>query len=230
MIDFKGPLRIAYYSLLNGALTSGANAVAVADVLDPITDTKGVYVILLSEGGFTDNTHQSFMSWERMRVDIIARGTRVSSLTVDRVADQILQLVTPTPEQNGLPVQPNMIVQNLYLADDRYVPYRESGSVNVARRMLTFAQLCTQSDGGIAPAPTFPVGFKSPIFSPDFSNATDYNNTALGGLQYYVFLNDAPTFLLEGTEWHKLPGGGFAIDLAGFDATLFFYTIYIVLK
>jgi hypothetical protein len=141
MIDFKYILRSAYYALLNGNLTSGGNPVPVADTLDPIIDMGTIYVLLVNEVGISDNTHQSFMSEEKIRVDIIARGVRVSTKTVDDLAGQILGIILPTPQNSALG---NSKIINCRLTDDRYQNFHAAGANNVARRILTFTQTVAQ--------------------------------------------------------------------------------------
>lgn len=141
MIDLKYLVRAAYYKLLNGFLTSGGNPVVVSDTIDANTDAADIYVLLISENSSTDNTHQSFQSVELIRVDILARGTYVSTKVVDDIASQILQLVLPIPQSNGLG---NSKIINCFVTDDRYQPFRDAGRINVARRMITFSQLVAQ--------------------------------------------------------------------------------------
>jgi hypothetical protein len=112
------------------------------------------------------------------------------------------------------------------ITDDRYLVFQTTGAVNVKRRLITVTQLCSQggSLGGSIPVFNIP----SPITSPDFTNATDYNNTALKYVNYFLFLNDASNYLLEGVEYVKIPTGGFTILLPNFNALTNFYTFYII--
>jgi hypothetical protein len=137
MIDVKTALRTAYYSLLNGQLTYGSTGVPVSDTIQKLGAGASIYVLLINEGGQSDNTHQSFMMQEQMRIDIIARGTRVSTDIVDNVAGQILALVLPSPQGNGLPVQPSISIINARVTNDNYQNFKADGAVNVARRMIT---------------------------------------------------------------------------------------------
>lgn len=64
----------------------------------------------------------------------------------------------------------------------------------------------------------------------NFSNATDCNLTALVGETLAVFMNDIPKFLDIGIDMHMLPGGGFGIDIPGFNATTNNYTFYVFIQ
>ena len=66
----------------------------------------------------------------------------------------------------------------------------------------------------------FPPGLKNPIMGPDFSNATDYLNPALLGLNFLLFYNNNQRYLALGTEWTTISGGGIRILLSGFNAAI----------
>ena len=153
MIDVKTPLRTAYYSLLNGALTSLGIGVPVSDTLTPISSNSQIYVLLASAGSRALNTQQSFMNDEQIKVKIVARGSRVSSATVDNIANQIYSLVLPSPSSNGLPVQPTVSIINCRVTDDNYLPFRTDGAVNIATRIITFTQTVTPGAIGTSAIP-----------------------------------------------------------------------------
>ena len=141
MKDVKTILRTAYYSLLNGNITAGAYTVKVSETIALVNDSNAIYILLNSENGKSSNTQQSWMMEEQMRVDIIGRGSRFSQAVIDGIASQILQLVLPTPQTNGLG---NSQIINCRVVDDRYLPFKSDGAVNVQRRMITFSQLIAQ--------------------------------------------------------------------------------------
>jgi len=63
--------------------------------------------------------------------------------------------------------------------------------------------------------------------SANFSNATDCPLTTLAGSNLAIFWNDVPRFLdKDAGEWSDLPGGGFKINISGFNATTSNYLIY----
>ena len=140
MNDVKTLLRTAYYTLLNGNLTS-VFTIKVTPVLALVNDSNAIYVLLNSGSGKSENTHQSFMMDEQMQVEIIGRGSRFSQAVIDAVATQILRLVLPTPQTNGFG---NSQIINCRVTDDRYLPFKADGAVNVSRRIITFTQLIAQ--------------------------------------------------------------------------------------
>lgn len=227
MIDVKRPLRKAYYELLNGNLTSGGNAVPVGD--DVVEDTADVYVILAAQSGSDNSTFQSFDSIETIDLDIVYKGGAfVNKGVVDNVANQILQLVVPSPQVNALPAQIGVQVNCVELTGDRYLDFGLNNSDSVVRRILTYTQKVRQTGTTTPPDPG--DLFKSPITQADFSTATEYFNTTLSNLEFYVFLNDASVYLKENVDWQHITGGGIKILLPGFDATIDVFTIYLILK
>jgi len=63
--------------------------------------------------------------------------------------------------------------------------------------------------------------------SVNFSNATDCPLTTLAGKNLAIFWNDIPKYLdKDAGEWSDLPGGGFKINIPGFDATTNNYLLY----
>jgi hypothetical protein len=57
------------------------------------------------------------------------------------------------------------------------------------------------------------------LTSANFINATDCPLTTLADKNIAVFFNENSRFLIKADgEWSDLPGGGFRIDLAGFDS------------
>jgi hypothetical protein len=226
MIDFKEPLRTAYYQLLNGNLTWLAANVPVSDSVEKLADKDNTYVLLTQQNGFSVNDQGAFRSEETMLIDIVSRGTRVSKSTVDNIAGQIFALLFPSVQGNALPAQPGLSVINMRITDDRYLVFQTTGAVNVKRRLITITHLCSQGSGIGNGIPVFDI--PNPVTSPDFTNSTTYNNPALKYINYFLFLNDASTYLLEGTDYVKVAGGGFTILFTPFDATTNFYTFYII--
>ncbi len=226
MIDFKEPLRTSYYQLLNGNLSFNAVNVPVSDSVEKLSDKVNIYVLLTQQNGFSVNDQGAFRSEETMLIDIVSRGTRVAKSTVDNIAGQIFALLFPSVQGNALPAQPGLSVINMRITDDRYLVFQTTGAVNVKRRLITTTQLCSQGSGLGSPIqPSGPL--HNPVTSPDFTNATTYNDPNLLNINYHLFFNDNSVFLTEGVEYTKLPGGGFTILIAGFDATLHFYTFFI---
>lgn len=53
----------------------------------------------------------------------------------------------------------------------------------------------------------------------DFINSTDYINEYLTNFTLSIFLSEANRYIYEDNgEWEQLPGGGFRINMAGFDS------------
>ena len=88
------------------------------------------------------------MSEEKVRIDIVARGTRVSSAIVDNVANQILNLILPAPQGNGLPLQASINIINARSTSDLTLPLVPDGAVNTLRRRIVITQTVTVGSAG----------------------------------------------------------------------------------
>lgn len=230
MIDVKQPLRTAYYSLLNAALTYNAQPVPVADDVLRLNDASTLYVLLSNQSGSDSSTFQTFDSQETLVLDIVFKAaSRANKQAVDNVAGQILALLLPAPGYNNLPGQIGVQFDCVRLTDDRYLTMTLNSSNTVVRRLLTFTHHVRQT--GINTVPPIPVipGIPHPIRSTDFTTLNTYVNSALNGKTYSLYLNGI-AFLDPMTAWAYLPGGGFTILLPNFDATVNSYEIYLLLN
>lgn len=230
MIDVKQPLRMAYFDLLSGALTYGGNPVPVSDDAKKLGDASTLYVILSSQSGADSSTFQTFDSDETIVLDIVFKsGARVNKETVDNIAGQILAILIPYPGVSGLSSPPGTQINCVRLKDDRYLTLQLNSSNSVVRRLLTISHHVRQT-GSPSPIPANIPNFQNPIASPDFTTATGYQNAWLKGRTFSLFLNDAQKFLKEGVDWtYDNVNGGFIILIPNFNATLFNYTIYVLL-
>lgn len=230
MIDVKQPLRTAYYSLLNGALTYNTVNVPVVDDVLRLNDPAQVYVLLSNQSGSDSSTFQTFDSEETMTLDIVFKaGVRANKQVVDNIAGQIMALLLPAPGFNNLPPQIGVQFDCVRLNDDRYITLALNSSNTVVRRLLTFKHHIRQT--GINTVPPIPVipGIPHPIQSSDFITATNYVNAAVNGKTYSLYLNGVK-FLNPMTEWAYVLGGGFMILLPNFDSTANSYEIYLLLN
>ena len=232
MIDVKGPLRTAYYQLLNGYLISGGNPVPVSDSVEKLADTDNLYVLLTQQNGISQNTMSSWHHEETMQIDIVYRGTRVNKATIDNIASQIYMLILPAPNGNGLPPQAGISVINLRMTDDRYLIFGVTGGKNVTRRLITFTQFVSPYApyGTIPPAPGgfAIIPFLFHFTSADFSNSIDCPIPSFLGKTIEVYWNEDQRFLLKSDgEWTDLAGGGFQVLIPGFDKDFAVYNFYV---
>lgn len=66
------------------------------------------------------------------------------------------------------------------------------------------------------------------LTSADFINATDCPLTTLVDQNIAVFFNENSRFLIKADgEWSDLPGGGFRVNLTGFDSTTLNFHFYV---
>jgi hypothetical protein len=63
--------------------------------------------------------------------------------------------------------------------------------------------------------------------SSSFSTSTNCPITAYNGMTLQIFWNDAQRYLVQGTDWTPLAGGGFTVTVAGFNASTTNYSFYV---
>lgn len=229
MIDVKQPLRTAYFQLLSGALSYNGSPVPVGDELTPFPDALNVYVILSSQSDTDISTFQTWDSDHEIVIDIVFKAvSRANKQVVDGIANQIINLILPSPQVNALPPQIGIQILNVTKVADRDIALQLNNSNTVIRRLLTYRQYIRQT-GDTIPWP-IPAQFKGHITSADFSNATDYINPALLNVNFYLFDNDVAIILTEGVDYQLISGGGIRILINNFDATTQSHDFYILLK
>jgi hypothetical protein len=72
-------------------------------------------------------------------------------------------------------------------------------------------------------SPPGPVNFTSS----NFTTATNCPITADNGMTLQIYWNDAGRYLIQGTDFNPLAGGGFTITIPGFNATTTNYSFYV---
>ena len=90
------------------------------------------------------------------------------------------------------------------------------------------ALIVDQQQGTISPPEPVPSATLFPfyIFSANFeSDGVTYLNDRIAGVNISLFINQYTQQFFPGTEFTYVPGGGFTITAAGFDANNFDYTI-----
>lgn len=103
MRDSGTQLRRAYYTALNGNITIDGNDVPVYDgkVEDPKSDE--VYILFMDQTDQDKSSKSHFAVETTITIDIKQRlKATVSREDIEDVANQILQIVKPTPKTIGL--------------------------------------------------------------------------------------------------------------------------------
>lgn len=72
-------------------------------------------------------------------------------------------------------------------------------------------------------SPPGPVNFTST----NFSTSTNCPITSDNGMTLQIFWNDAQRYLVPGTEFNPLTGGGFTVTISGFNASTSNYSFYV---
>jgi hypothetical protein len=145
MIDTKLPLRRAYYSMLNGNITSNGNNVPVYDDVIKLGDETNLYILLSSQTSNDDSTLCCFASTDTMLLDIVYKAQgRTNKQVVDTIANQIFSLILPSVAGNGLPEQPEIEIYHPRVESDSYVTMTLGASQQIVRRLITFTHRIKQ--------------------------------------------------------------------------------------
>lgn len=145
MKDTHKPLRKAYYQLLKDVLVYDNTTIPVCDEKQKQGQDNSTCVILSTVSSNPTNTFNGFSREATIVLDIVCKTpSAVSKDIVDSIAEQILELVIPTPATNGLPAQNGFQILNVVLDNDRYLNFSVSDTQSVMRRLLTFRQSINQ--------------------------------------------------------------------------------------
>jgi hypothetical protein len=89
--------------------------------------------------------------------------------------------------------------------------------------LLQMVDLCDAAGSGIGGTGSVIVE----LTSANFVNDTDCPLTSLAGQNLAIFWNELQRFLVKADgEWSDLPGGGFKVNMAGFEASSNNYHLY----
>ena len=141
MIDVQAKIREAYYTALNGQLTYDASPVPVVD--DKLEDDQNdtLYVVMSTQTAVDDSPFGKFDHETTMLLDIVyCPQDTVSKDVVDNVAQQIFNIILPTPETHGLTAT-GVQITNVTVENDSYLSFVLSNSRSVMRRLIRFKQL-----------------------------------------------------------------------------------------
>lgn len=139
MIEVAQRVRKAYYDLLSGGLN-----IPVYDEL--AEDESGENYVILSSQIDTDTSNKSaFESTHTITIDVVTRfNTSARKLPSEQIAEQILNLVLPTPRTTGL-VSPNDLqITAVRLEDSQSLPVEQYDTWKVVRKIMRFSQKCVQ--------------------------------------------------------------------------------------
>lgn len=144
MIDTAHHVRKAYYSLLAGNITYNGNNVNIYDELAEDEDGDN-YVILSTQIDTDTSNKQSFESTHTITIDIVTRFvTSARKYPSEDIAEQILDLVLPTPSSTGLVSPIGLQITAVKLLDSQSLSVEQFDTFKVVRKILRFQQKCVQ--------------------------------------------------------------------------------------
>lgn len=127
----------AWYSLLNGFLTYNSINVPVYKEDIP-EDFNGHYVLLRAEGETDAGNKRSFSSDSVIVVDIVTTfENNVNRSVVDNIDNQILALVLPTAQTNGLSAQSGVQILNVKMETSAYLQQYDQGDQTAIYRKVS---------------------------------------------------------------------------------------------
>jgi hypothetical protein len=143
MKDAHKPLRTAIYEALNGNVVVNFNndgsVVPIYD--DEVTDRgQNVYVLLTTQTGTDASNRSHFNGSATQEIQIIDKTElSVDKRRVDDIADQVFEILWPTPQSDGLVQQTGFQILNLRKQADNYLPLQISSTQTLMRRIITFS-------------------------------------------------------------------------------------------
>lgn len=142
MLDCSNSVRTLYIAALNGNITYNGKNVPVYGQT-PFGTTPQYYVIIGDINEVANNTNHTFQNQVDVIVDIFAEQYRVyDNSVVDSITSQILNILIPTPNVNGLS-DANFFVYPTARTSSRYLPL-VNGDNFVARKIITISNLVNQ--------------------------------------------------------------------------------------
>lgn len=144
MIDVAHHIRKAYVDLLDGNLLLNGNPVPVYDELAEDEDGEA-YVVLSTQIDSDLGNKHSFISDHTMTVDIVTRFiTSARKYPSEVIAEQILDLVLPTPSTTGLVSPSEVQITSVKLLGSESLGVDQFDTWKVVRKILRFGHKTVQ--------------------------------------------------------------------------------------
>jgi hypothetical protein len=143
MKDGNKPLRTAIWAAIDGVLLNNfdgsGGVVPVYD--DEITDRGQNVCVLLTTQTATDASNRSHFNGSATQEIQICDKTELSvdKRRIDDIANQIFEILWPTPQSDGLVQQSGFQILNLRKQADNYLPLQISSTQTLMRRIITFS-------------------------------------------------------------------------------------------
>ncbi len=141
MVDVNKAVRYGFGEALIG-LTFEGSPVPVVDDAVLFNQNTTMYVLLSSQTAVEDSNFAKFDHVCTMQLDIVHKAVHgVTKDGVDDVAQQIFDIIQPTPTTNGLSVQPGLQFLNVEKLTDNYFSFTLNDLGTVIRRIITYQVL-----------------------------------------------------------------------------------------
>lgn len=144
MIEVAHHIRKAYFDLLDGNLTLDGNNVPVYDEL--AEDESGeAYVVLSTQTDAGDANKHAFISDHSITIDVVTRFvTSARKYPSEQIAEQILNLVLPTPQTTGLVSPAGLQIAAVRLLDTQSLGPEQFDTWKVVRKIIRIGHKCFQ--------------------------------------------------------------------------------------
>ena len=143
MKDGHKPFRTAIWAALNGNLSAdfdgSGNNVPVYD--ENVTDTApNLYLVLSTQSGTDESNRHSFNTEATQEIQIVHKtGRSVDKRVIDDIANQIFEILWPTPLTDGLVQQAGFQIHTLRKQNDNYLNMQIDSTQTLMRRIITFS-------------------------------------------------------------------------------------------
>lgn len=108
-------LNLAVFNALNGNLSWDGDNVPVYDEKRRVNATDNIYVVLSTQQeSDAPQTSDAFITLSTIDIEILHKTDyEVSKTVVNNISNQILNIIFPTPQTNGMPVQDHFQILNV---------------------------------------------------------------------------------------------------------------------
>lgn len=138
MKDTNFLVRKAFYEALEGQLTYDGDAVEVVD--EQASGTTPIYVVLSNQDSSEDRVFSKFKHDAFILLQVVHKTDySASKIAVDNVANQICEIIKPTPSTNGLAAQEEFSFTSVKLESTRSFPFQLNDAETIVRRLLRFS-------------------------------------------------------------------------------------------
>lgn len=149
MNDAGGALRKAYFDALNNQVNNPENGLNKIPVVDEKLDLNltehDLFILIGGQGGVVNNVKHLWAKELEINLTVVNRRKSTNSKTlIESISDQILTILFPTKNTNGLHIEAPFRLTYARLTGEQYNFERTTDGWDISK-VLTFRNYITQS-------------------------------------------------------------------------------------